>query len=199
MTAIKDLEKKDSIGKLAIITLILFLSGTAYADVLPLDEKNIANGKVVQDGNIYNIVFYTETYLFDGSIIKRIIVENENEINALENETATLFASIGETNKEFTALNANASEINEKRKNVAAAMELINKENEMVRNNTAQLQEKKGKVDSVLTGNVAMAPLAFRAALIIFILLVILVIAARTTGIFSRGRPHEKTPYEEEE
>ncbi len=192
--AIKKLEKR-----FYVTALLLLFSSIAYAGVLPLDEKNIANGKVVQDGNIYNIVYYTETYLFDGSIIKRIIVENENEIEILENETTALFSSIGEIDKEFAALSANISEVNEKRQNVAEAMELINKQNEIIRNNTAQLQEKKSKVDSVLTSNVAMSPLAFRAALIVFILLLILVIAARTTGIFSRGRPHEKTPYEEEE
>ncbi len=185
--------------EIILVSVLLAFSSIVYAGVLPLDEKNIANGKVLQNGNVYNIVYYTETYLFDGSIIKRIVVENENEINALENDTTALFSGISEIDKEFAAVNANVSEINEKRRNIAAAMGLINKDNEVIRNDTAQFQEKKSKVDSVLTGNVVMPPLAFRAALIIFILLLIFVIAARTTGIFSRGRPHEKTPYEEEE
>ena len=78
-------------------------------------------------------------------------------------------------------------------------MELLSNQKEMLGNDTAQLQPKKGEVDSVLTNNVVLSPLAFRASLILFVLLLIFVIAVRTTGIFSRGRPRQKTPYEEDE
>lgn len=182
-----------------VLIAIMAFSSAVYAGVLPLDEKNIADGKIVQDGNVYNIVYYTETYLTDGSVIKRIIVENENDIKALENETNALFTKISDIDEVFAALYANASEINERRENIVAAMELLNRQMEILQNDTAQLQAKKSEVDSVLTGNVVLSPLAFRASLIIFVLLLILVIATRTTGIFSRGKSHEKTPYEEGE
>ena len=135
----------------------------------------------------------------DGSIIKRIIVEDETKISILESKSIVLFAEIDNISEEFRAVNANASEINEKRQNVADAIELINQQKLFIKNDTAQLQERKKEVDDVLTSNVALSPLAFRVALIVFVMLLILVIAAHTTGIFSRGRPREKTPYEEDD
>ncbi len=191
--------EKKILGMLIAVFAVLAVSSIAYARELPLSESNITDNKIVTDDAVYNIVYYTETYLPDGSVAKRIVVEDQNKIGVLENESAALFARVDQVNEEFRAVNANASEINERRNNVAAAIELINQQQEFSRNDTAGLQERKQEIDKVLTGNVALSPLAFRVALIVFVMLLILVIAAHTTGIFSRGKPREKTPYEEDE
>ena len=194
--------EKIKLGKLVCkavlpLLLILALSGIAYAGVLQLDEENIADGKVIQDGNVYRIIYYTETYLPNGSVTRRIVVESESGIKALENETSALFAEIGETNDELSGLKANASETSELISNNAAAMGLLGKQGDLLESEIEHLQADKSKVESLLTSNVVLSPMAFRASLIIFVLLLILVISARTAGIFSHGREHEKTPYEE--
>ena len=180
-----------------IILAIMIMASIAFAGQLPLEEKNMVNGKVVQDNNTYNIVYYTETYLLDGTTIRRIVVEDENQIKALEGDVSLLFAKINDVNVEFASLNANASEVNELMQNNVKAMELLNQQRAFLRSDIDNLTARKSQVDSALTGSVVMSPTAFRASLIVFVLLLIVVIAARTTGIFSRGRGHEKTPYEE--
>ncbi len=181
-----------------IIFAMMIIASIVFAGQLPLEERNTVNGKVVQDNNTYNIVYYTETYRSDGSVIKRIIVEDENQIKALEGDVSLLFAKINGINVEFAALNANASEVNELMQNNVKSMELLNQQRAFLRSDVDNLTARKSHVDSALTGSVVMSPTAFRASLIVFVLLLIIVIAARTTGIFSRGRVHEKTPYEEE-
>ncbi len=186
--------------KKTVILILLAFSSLAFAGVLPLDEKNIVNGKVVQDDKVYNIVYYTETYLSNSSILKRIVVEDETEIKVLENDTAALLAKVDEHRQNLTELYANASEVKELKQNVAAAMELIDEKNKLVKVDLEQLQTKKNSIDSVITGNVVISPVTFRASLIVFVLLLILVISANTKGFFSRGKEeHEKTPYEDEE
>ena len=189
--------KENTRISLILILLVLVFSSLAYAGVLPLDEENIADGKVIQDGNVYNVVYYTQTYLPDGSVVKHIVVESNSELEALVNETADLFVRIGGTNENIANLRGNASETSELISNNAAAMGLLGKQGDLLESEIEHLQADKSKIESLLTSNVVLSPMAFRTSLIVFVLLLILVISARTAGIFSHGREHEKTPYEE--
>ncbi|MEM7819600.1 MAG: hypothetical protein QXD48_02115 [Candidatus Aenigmatarchaeota archaeon] len=174
-------------NKIAMIFIILMVSSVASARIIDLNENNIVNGAISQNGSLYKVLFATETFS-NNLFFKRIIVENETKIIELQNEINNLRSKINGLQNEINALENKTIELNEIRKNNEMVLENLKTQREFYENLIVSLESQKNELENKLTSNVVISPTAYRIGIIVFAILIVILILLKINDIFFKKR-----------
>ena len=161
----------------------LFLVGVAHAGILNLDENNIKDDFLTQDGITYRILddrIFTIDYINDGFIqYRRVIVENYDEVISLEKRIRNVFLAIDHLNAQIKNLETQTTEAEEEKAAIQSELESLKQERDMYKAELDELTARKNELENSLTGNLLVSPQTYQVGMAVFILLVVATIIVK--------------------
>jgi len=175
--------------KYRILALVMLIASShiAFGAVIDLDEKDIVNNTITKDDRTYRIVYSTETY-FNGNILKRIFVENLDEVNVLEAIERNLSLETAYQNSRAEELENRIAELKVNIVKNSDMLVLMELQRNATSQALAELQAEIDELNSLITSNILISPSTYNIAIIVFIILVIVVLILRGRKFFKPER-----------
>jgi TolA-binding protein len=163
---------------------ILFMIGVAQAGVLNLDENKISDGFLTQDGVTYKILDdreFTVNYLDNGfTSYRRIIVENFDELQALEDRINAVFSKVDQLNVQIEDVEKQIAEMGDEKSLLIAELEALKNERDQYKAELSALEAQKNELENTITSNFVVAPQTYQIGVALFILIVVVTILIKT-------------------
>lgn len=176
-------------NQLAFILITLaVLSSLSHAAVLDLDENNIIDGTyIIQDGTVYNIVYRAVTY-FNGFMLKRLVVENADQVSGLQKELDNMTEDITHMNQYILDVENKVNELEPEATKLSSVLDIVKQQLEKSNEKLSSLKERQDEIKNIISSNLLVSSNNFNLIFIIFIVLLILVVLFKGFPKFM-GRP----------
>ena len=163
---------------------VLFLVSIAHAGVLDLDENNIKDGLLTQDGITYRVLDdreFTITYLNNGFVqYRRIIIENFDEVQRLEERIQEVFLSVDHLNYQIETLKNQISDMEDEKTEAKALLASLEEERDLYKAELDELESRKNELENTITGNFLFSPQNYQIGMAVFIILVVATIIVKS-------------------
>ncbi len=170
--------------RIIYLLTILFMIGVAQAGVLDLDKSKIDDGFLTQDGVTYKILDdreFTVNYLDNGfTSYRRIIVENFNEMQALEERINNVFSRVDQLNVQIEAVEKQISEMGDEKSELLAELDELKMERDEYKAELEVLEAQKTELENTITGNFIVSPQTYQIGVALFILIIVVAILIKT-------------------
>jgi len=160
-----------------VMISVLFLISVAHAGVLDLDESNIEDGFLTQDGVTYRILDdreFTIKYLENGFLkYRRIIVENFDEIRKLEKRIKEVFLAVDNLNYQIEDMKNQISRLEGDKTETLALLVSLEEERDKYKAELDELEVRKNELENTITGNFLLSPLTYQLGITVFIIILV--------------------------
>jgi chromosome segregation ATPase len=163
---------------------ILILISVAHAGILELDENKIEDGFITQDNVTYRILddrVFTIKYLNNGfAEYRRIIVENFDEVQDLEERISNVFGKVSQLDQQVDELKNQIAGMEGEKTELLAELKALEEERDIYKSELDELEAKRNELENTLTGNFLVSPQAYQVGLAIFVIILVATIIIKT-------------------
>lgn len=182
---------------IAIMAMAILFSSVTHAKIIDLDEKNMFGDMLFQDGTLYKVLYYTETY-FNGNALKRIVVENTNEITRSDEKIIFLNNEISNLTEKIVKLEEEAEELKNSRDKQIEVVNLLEKQKELAESQLNALINERNELENRITGNIIMSPNSYRIGIVVIIVLISAVVVFKGMEFSKKKKKGEREKKSEE-
>lgn len=183
--------------KKIIFTMIfvLFLISVAHAGVLDLDENNIKDGLLTQDGVTYRILDdkeFTIKYLNNGFVnYRRIIVENFDEVKKLEARIKDVFLAVDNLNYQIEDMKKEISRLEGNKTEAMNLLASLEGERNRYKTELDELEAEKSELENKITGNFLVSPQGYQIGIAVFIIILVATVIVKSREFLMKKETKE--------
>lgn len=178
--------------EIAVLLMLAVFSGIVCAGVLDLDEGNIIGGTyIIQDGTTYKIVYRAETY-FNGESLKRLVVENTDEIKELQARITNVSTGIETMSSSVIEMANLRNQLEPEIEKSSSILEFLEAQLNISNKTMTALRQRQDEIKSIITTNILLSQSSYEIALVVFIALLVIVLLFKVLPA-AAGKPKPKT------